>query len=76
MIFYLDAEILLDLFLLILYPLKSEMVELAEDRYLELREKQLWQRNNKSQGIFKIYAEYVMMIIKFVVRTRIINKLK
>jgi hypothetical protein len=44
MIFYLDAEILLDLFLLILYPLKSEMVELAEDRYLELREKQLWQR--------------------------------
>jgi hypothetical protein len=32
-------------------------------------------KNNKSQGI-KIYAEYVMMIIKFVVRTRIINKLK
>jgi hypothetical protein len=31
--FLLDAEILLDLFLLILYPLKSEMVELAEDRY-------------------------------------------
>jgi hypothetical protein len=29
-----------------------------------------------NRGIFKIYAEYVMMIIKFVVRTRIINKLK
>jgi hypothetical protein len=29
-----------------------------------------------NRKIFKIYAEYVMMIIKFVVRTRIINKLK
>jgi glycosyltransferase involved in cell wall biosynthesis len=40
------------------------------------RETVMAKKNNKSQGIFKIYAEYVMMIIKFVVRTRIINKLK
>jgi glycosyltransferase involved in cell wall biosynthesis len=40
------------------------------------RETVMAKKNNKSQGIFKIYADYFMMIIKFFVRTKIINKLK
>ncbi|WP_154783671.1 MULTISPECIES: glycosyltransferase family 2 protein [unclassified Flavobacterium] len=40
------------------------------------RETVMAKKNNKSQGIFKIYTDYCIMIFKFVVRTNIINKLK
>lgn len=40
------------------------------------RETVMAKKNNKSQWIFKIYADYCIMIFKFVVRTNIINKLK
>ena len=40
------------------------------------RETVMAKKNNKSQGIFKIYADYYIMIFKFVVRTNIINKLQ
>lgn len=40
------------------------------------RETVMAKKNNKSQWIFKIYADYCIMIFKFFVRTNIINKLK
>mgnify|MGYP003576333832 CR=1 FL=1 len=40
------------------------------------RETVMAKKNNKSKWIFKIYADYFIMIIKFVIRTRILNKLK
>lgn len=40
------------------------------------RETVMAKKNNKTQWIGKIYADYCIMIIKFIVRTRILNKIK